>query len=294
MIKLLVTSGLILLIAAGTLGIKKKVATTEAETFQPTSIVKTIEDTTVGVVLIDKTTSTPSPKSIVLKEQDLSGDRQVFITGVIDENNSPEIAKQLLDMGKDSKPITIIINSPGGSVIDGAEIISAMQAAKGPVNTICVEICASMAAMIHQYGTNRLMIDRSLVMFHPASGGVEGEVDKSFSRLSALREYIGEMELNVAKRSNISYDAYKAHSGVEWWLSAQNAVKVNIADSIVYVRGSNASKLYQGTAAMRSYYRTKLPFNSIKTNGRFYWISESAYNLLYGNGNFGISKEVTR
>ena len=33
----------------------------------------------------------------------------------------------------------------------------------------------ALAAIIHQYGHKRYQVDRSELMFHPASGGVEGE-----------------------------------------------------------------------------------------------------------------------
>lgn len=294
MIKMLISSGLLLLVAAGAIGISKR--TSGDNTFQGTTIVRVLADSgTVATAPGDATTNTiirPQPvKTVTLKEHDLSGTRQVFINGVIDETNSPAIAAKLLDLGKDDKPITIVINSPGGSVIDGAEIISAMQAAKGPVDTVCVQICASMAAMIHQYGTHRLMLDRSIVMFHPASGGVQGEVDKSFSRLGAIREYIAEMELNVASRSKLSYEQYKSLSGVEWWVSAQNAIKNNVTDNIVYVRGPNGAKLFQSSIEMRGEVNRKLPFtvNGV-SNGRFYWISLDAYKLLYGNPTAEVTK----
>lgn len=281
MLKLLISSGIILAIAATVVGITKRNA---GEVYESTSIVKTLNEATTTPPLTATTNVTLDDKKVVLKEYDLSGSRQVYITGVIDELNSPEIAKQILALGKDPQPMTIVINSPGGSVVDGAEIISAMEAAKGPVNTLCVQICASMAAMIHQYGTHRLMIDRSLVMFHPATGGVQGEVDKSYSRLTTLRNYIGEMEQNVAKRMNTSYLEYKAHSGVEMWLPAREAIKRGAADSIVYVRGTAGAKLYQPfTERMRSYYAKRIPFTADKTHGKFYFISMEAFNLLYGD-----------
>lgn len=202
---------------------------------------KTLEVAKVPIAATDRLQSGSKFK---LKELNLSNNRQVYVYGIIDSGNSSLIAKQILYLGKSPEPLTVIINSPGGSVVDGAEIISAMEAAKGPVNTLCVELCASMAAMIHQYGTNRLMINRALVMFHPASGGLEGEVDKMSSRLGTLKRYIGKMEANVAKRAKISYDEYKRLSGVELWLDAEDAVNQGFADSIVFVRGADAEKLY--------------------------------------------------
>ena len=166
-------------------------------------------------------------KSLEKTKYKLSGldlnNRVVYIYGEINEASAPLVAEQILKFSESSEPMYIFIDSPGGSVISGAAIISAMEAAKGPVNTVCIQLCASMAAMIHQYGTNRLMLNRAFLMFHPASGGVEGEVDKAFSRLSTMRRFIGKMEENVASRSKISYEEYKRKSGVELWIDSEDA-----------------------------------------------------------------------
>lgn len=163
---------------------------------------------------------------------DVPKNRTVFILGEIAEN-SADIVKQLNKLTQTQEPIYIVLNSPGGSVLDGAMIISALEAAKGPVYTVCQQLCASMAALIFEYGSQRYIVDRSFVMFHPAAGGTQGEVDKMVSRLGSIQQYIGRMEAYVAKRANISYDEYKKLSGNELWLDSENAVNTGFADRIV-------------------------------------------------------------
>lgn len=179
-----------------------------------------------------------------LKELNLNNKRQVHIFGPIDDTTN--VVRQILELGKSEEPMTIVLNSPGGSVFDGAMVISAMQAAKGPVNTLCVSLCASMAAMIHQYGTNRLMLDRSMLMFHQASGGLRGEVEKMDSRLQAIKEYILEMENQVAVRSKQSVSSYKAKIANELWINARRALSERYADQIVYIRGPDALRVFKG------------------------------------------------
>ena len=285
MVKLLAGLGIVVL--AGSILAGVNYANSNGASGSITDTTKTIQlesvTPTTGVIAANQLTNKAiKAKESSLKELDLSGTRQVYIYGVIDEVSAPPVAQQILELGKDSAPINILINSPGGSVLDGASIISAMQAAKGPVNTVCVQICASMAAMIHSYGTKRLMIDRSLVMFHPATGGVEGEVDKMYSRLGTLKDYIAEMELNASSRAGMSYSDYKAHSGVEMWLPARKAVATGFADEVVFVRGTAAGKLYGGTSNTMKYINKRLPFFLKGGTTKFYWISTEAYNLLYG------------
>lgn len=214
----------------------------------------------------------PKGNFIKLKEVDLSADRQVYIQGVIEASNSYAAVKQILDLGKSPEPIYIILNSPGGSVLDGAMVISAMEAAKGPVNTICVSMCASMAAMIHQYGTKRYMYDRSVLMFHPAAGGFEGTLDQMNSRLNLFKNYTLKLEQNVARRSGISWETYKAKSLVELWIDAEDSLSQGFADNIVYARGSNSEKLFNTLGQERVKIQdTEFP--------AFYWISPAAIKL---------------
>lgn len=169
----------------------------------------------------------------------LPPDRTVYITGSIGmEDSLPEtalVADKITNLGQSSDPIYVVLSSPGGSIIDGAMILTAMEGAKGPVYTICKEVCASMAAIIFEYGTKRLAVDRSFVMFHPASGGAGGEIDKVVSRLTSIQHYIGKMEAFIANRANLSFEKYKELSSKELWVDAEDAVNTGFADEVVTI-----------------------------------------------------------
>jgi ATP-dependent Clp endopeptidase proteolytic subunit ClpP len=233
---------------------------TTNKTTTTTTDTKTVDATT--PLATDTIWAGKQPRKQTLSELNIAGPRQVYITGEINEVNSPVIAKQILAFGKSSEPMTIIINSPGGSVFDGALILSAIEAAKGPVNTLCVQMCASMAAMIHQYGTNRLMLNRSVLMFHPAAGGVSGTLDQIGSRYNLFKSFIGKMEQNVATRAKISFNEYKQRATIELWIDAEDSVNQGFADKIVFVRGQDASKLFQeAPASVETGKVPKIPLN---------------------------------
>lgn len=161
--------------------------------------------------------------------------RTLFLYGVVD-SSVLSLRDALVRLGKDSKdPIYLLIDSPGGSVLDGAMVLSAIEASPAPVYTVCMQLCASMAAIIFEYGHKRYALDRSFVMFHPASGGSEGELDKMVSRLGSIQRYIGKMEAYIAKRANISYERYKELANVEYWIDGEDAVNLGFADSLVNV-----------------------------------------------------------
>src|SRR5580693_4406944 len=82
------------------------------------------------------------------------------------------------------KRIQVWINSPGGTVMDGYNIYNAILKSDTKVDTYCVGICASIAAVIFQAGRKRIMADYGLLMYHNPYGGTGGD------ELDAMRNSI--------------------------------------------------------------------------------------------------------
>lgn len=176
----------------------------------------------------------PFPSKRPVKTLDLSkNSRVIYLTTEVDERIL-EQAKRLTSLSQDSlDPIYVIINSPGGSVLDGGIFIGAIKASKAPVYTICTQICASMGAMIHQYGTKRLMVHNSTLMFHPASGGLQGTLEQMNSRLTYISRFVNKMGANTAARSGLTLEQYQALVVSEFWVEADDALARHFADDIV-------------------------------------------------------------
>lgn len=160
----------------------------------------------------------------------------VILSGVVGMETF-DVVPQINKYSNSGKPTFLIINSPGGSVMDGADIIAAIQSSKAPVYTVCVKLCASMAALTLEYGVKRYATDRSIIMFHPASvqSLVQGELDKVVSRFSFLKRYIDKMDSYVAARSGQTYDSLKAKTTQELWLDAEDALRGNYIDAVVRI-----------------------------------------------------------
>ena len=77
-------------------------------------------------------------------------DRIIFIGGEITNELANSVIAQLLylEAKDDTKHISIYINSNGGVIDAGLAIIDTMNYVKCEVRTICVGMCASMAAVI--------------------------------------------------------------------------------------------------------------------------------------------------
>lgn len=207
------------------------------------------KNTTDPEVLQDKLNKPLSNEGKDLKMTQIKfrNDRTVQLFGEVNEDSAKAVIKQLgkLNKDSDSKPITLIISSPGGSVLDGALIVDAINGSKAPVNTLCIQMCASMAAMIHQYGKSRYVLPHAVLMFHPAAGGAYGDVDRMASELAMIQRYVGSMEINAANRAKISIEQYKIRANAQIWLTGEESIKAGFADGVVYVTAQDSDKLFQ-------------------------------------------------
>lgn len=97
----------------------------------------------------------------------------------MDEGVSASIVAQLLFLEADapSKPISLYINSPGGSVTAGLAIYDTMTYIASPVTTICLGQAASMGSLLLAGGApkKRFALPHSTIMVHQPSGGYSGQ-----------------------------------------------------------------------------------------------------------------------
>jgi len=105
-------------------------------------------------------------------------DRIIFLSGEIDDVSANIIVGELLFLNSQSKDdIFLYINSPGGSVTAGMAIYDTINFIDADVSTICVGMCASMAAFLLSSGTKgkRICLKNGEVMIHQPLGGVQGQ-----------------------------------------------------------------------------------------------------------------------
>lgn len=173
-----------------------------------------------------------------------ANDDTVFLYGQVSEENSETLSQKIIDLNSVRKtlPILLVIDSPGGVVFPGTKVISAIESSKRPLYTVCYGLCASMAAMIHQYGHKRYMTDRSVLMFHNAAGGANGELNKMISQLTFIDRFVGKMEAYIEKRAQLSHDQYVKMIDSELWIDADDSLTRHFSDQTVTINLQKVKK----------------------------------------------------
>jgi ATP-dependent protease ClpP protease subunit len=146
-----------------------------------------------------------------------------------------------LDKVKASKASAAIVNidTNGGSVEAGMELIKAMESSNIPITCVVDHKAYSMGLAILQGSgcSRRLMTKRSSLMGHAVSaGGLLGGGAKFFhsigARLDVLDRTLAEV---IGARLNTGVAGYRAKvaGGSEYWLDWEEALRVSAVDATV-------------------------------------------------------------
>lgn len=183
--------------------------------------------------------STASSSKKVVKKVEINPLNTVLLFSDVNYYSVNSALKHLKDLNEfnNDDPIYLVIDSPGGGVLDGARLISAMEVSRRPVYTVFYGICASMGAMIHGYGKKRMSFDRSILMYHNAAGGAAGELTKMLSQLQMVERFTGRMEEYITKRAGMDIKDYHILADRELWIDAEDALHLKLTDNLVYLNG---------------------------------------------------------
>jgi ATP-dependent Clp protease protease subunit len=145
---------------------------------------------------------------------------------------------------KNGYPIYLFLNTPGGSIQAGLELIEFVKGVNRPIHTITM-FSASMGFQIVQHFGKRYITEYGVLMSHKAYGGFEGEFGGESSQLDSqyglwLRR-LKMMDLKTVSRTNgkKTLKQYQAEYDNELWLNGAEAVKNGYADEVVTVKCSS-------------------------------------------------------
>lgn len=139
-------------------------------------------------------------------------------------------------------PLYLFLNTPGGSIQAGLELIEAMTGLDHKINTITL-FAASMGWQIAQNLGDRLILKNGVLMSHHAAGEFQGsfggvspsQVD---ARYQLWLDRVRELDEQTVKRTNgkQTYKSYTEAYDHEMWLTGTKAVAAGYADKIVIVK----------------------------------------------------------
>lgn len=175
----------------------------------------------------------------------LNPDNTVFLKDVVEADSVTKAMSELSKLENNTEPVLyLVLDTPGGSVFDGLNLIHFLKGFSKPVKTITI-FSASMGFQIAEGNPgDRLIVDTGVLMSHPMSGGMRGELGAGMSaenRANYLKEVIKTMDEQVVKRTNgkQTLQSYVKAYDNELWTTGQSAVDAGYADAVVGVSCSS-------------------------------------------------------
>jgi len=175
-------------------------------------------------------------------------ERIVCLNGEVNETVSAAVVAQLLFLEADNpeKPISMYINSPGGSVTAGLAIYDTMSYIASPVSTICLGQAASMGSLLLCGGAagQRFCLPHSSIMVHQPSGGYHGQASDiaiHAREILRIREQLNRIyQRHLTKRHEL--EEIERLMERDHFMGAKEALEMGIVDQILDKREPEAEK----------------------------------------------------
>ncbi len=173
-------------------------------------------------------------------------ERIVFIGTVVDDNLASLIMAQLLYLqGEDPlEPISMYINSPGGSVTAGLAVYDTMQYIQPEIHTWCIGQAASISAVLLAAGEpgHRYALPYSRVLIHQPWGQMAGQatdIQIQAEEILRLREWVNNILAEVTGQPT---DKIKQDTERDYYMDAEQALEYGIIDSIAHKQPEEESE----------------------------------------------------
>ncbi|MCV2528501.1 MAG: ATP-dependent Clp endopeptidase proteolytic subunit ClpP [Candidatus Lightella neohaematopini] len=164
-------------------------------------------------------------------------ERIIFITGQIEDYMASIVIAQIifLEAQNPEKDIYLYINSPGGVINAGMAIYDVMQFVKPDVSTLCIGQAASMGALLLMSGTKgkRFCLPNSRIMIHQPIGGFNGQASDIEIQTKEILNIKNKINKLISKHTNRSFNKVSKDTERDYFLSANEALKYGIIDSII-------------------------------------------------------------
>ena len=164
-------------------------------------------------------------------------DRIIFLGTPIDDTVANLIMAQLLHLESDDpdKDVFLYINSPGGSITSLFAIYDTMQYIRPDVNTVCMGMAASAAAVVLAGGApgKRFALPHARVMLHQPHGGAQGQASDIEIQAKLIVQMREQLNHILAEHTGQDYEKVTVDTERDYWMLADDAKDYGVVDAIL-------------------------------------------------------------
>ena len=174
-------------------------------------------------------------------------DRIIFLGTQVESQMANLMIAQLLFLEHDDPEadIHLYINSPGGEVYSGLAIYDTMRMIRPDIQTYCVGMAASMAAVLLGAGTpgKRFALPNSRIMIHQGSSGFRGAIPDIEVQAKETFSVINTLTQIMADHTGQSFDKVKADTQRDYYMTGVEAQEYGLIDKVLTPEALDLSKI---------------------------------------------------
>lgn len=172
----------------------------------------------------------------------LSKDNMLVLNDPFEADTASKVAQAARELDAKSpstEPIYLVLDTPGGSIGAGMELITNLNNLNRPVHTITIFSASMGFQTVQGVKGERLMVEHGTLMSHKARGGVNGEFPGQLdSRYSWILSVVTDLDKKVASRTGGKHtlQSYQALIENEYWCTPEHCASNGLIDGIADVK----------------------------------------------------------
>ena len=166
--------------------------------------------------------------------------RTIVLNAEIDESILETVVLPLKDFEQDDsfEPVTLILNTPGGSVADGLMLCNVIDNYKIPLEIIVPSYACSMGTIILCSGNKNPNVIKkaypfSFALFHSGQTYVGGESTSVEDVMNFNKSVDNKIRDYIVANTNITEELYDAHHRKQWYISAEEMLEYGLINEII-------------------------------------------------------------
>jgi len=166
--------------------------------------------------------------------------RTIILNAGIDENILETVVMPLKELEEDdsNRPVTLILNTPGGSVTDGLMLLPIIDAYTKPLDIIVPAYACSMGTIILCAGNKNPNVTKkcfpfAFALLHSGQTYLSGEAHSVKDTQKFNDEIDNKIKKYVIDNTNITEELYDSHYRDQWYLNAEQMLEYGLVDEII-------------------------------------------------------------
>lgn len=143
-----------------------------------------------------------------------------------------------MDSDSSNSPIEIIVSTVGGEIYSGFNLVDQIEKSKSPVTIHIMSMAASMGILIAMAGKNNPNVRTvchpfSVGLLHSGSQYMEGSAHAVRDTFDFSQHYEEKIRDYILSHTNIDENLYDKIERKEYWMDADEMVRLGIVDEIL-------------------------------------------------------------